>query len=121
MKILKLNDDTQIEVFDSSTLFDIQVDVSKYNDMWETLTQKNLKKVALYDTTTDAIMEEKLDLVVDYEQSERDGEKISCHFYLRERDRVEVLEEQVEYLTAQLSVHDGAIMDLGDAVSALEE
>lgn len=119
MKILKLNDDTQIEVFGSSTLFDIQVDPSKYNDMWNTLTQKNLKKAALYDVSTDTIIEEKLDLVVDHEQSERDGEKISCHFYLRERDRVEVLEEQIADLIAQLNVHDGAIMDLGDAVSTL--
>lgn len=119
LKII-LNDGIEISVLDGSTLFDIMVSSDKYESMWENFTKSNLKLVKLVSESGD-LLDQRCDLVVDNEYSLKEKEIVICHFYLREKNEVELLREQVAVLTAQLSVHDGAINDLGEAVSGLAE
>lgn len=117
---LILSNNTEIEVKDGSTIFDIIAETSQYKTMWKNLTENNLKIVKLVSEHNDLI-DQKENLVVDSESSFREKNNVVCHFYLREKSEVELLREQVADLTAQLNVHDGAINDLGEAVSGLAE
>lgn len=121
---LILSNNTEIEVLDGSTLFDVQVDASRYADMWEYLTESNLRLVKLVSENGD-LVDQLSDLAVDHEFSVKEKDVISCHFYLREKDTTEIelehLREKVAELTAELSVHDGAIADIGEAISGLAE
>lgn len=117
---LILSDNTEIEIIDGSTLFDVQVDADQYAAMWETLTESNLKLVKLISESGD-LLDQKENLVVASENSFREKDLVSCHFYLREKTEVELLREQIAALTAELSVHDGAIADMGEAISDLAE
>lgn len=117
---LILSNNTEIEVKDGSTIFDIIAETSQYKTMWKNLTESNLKIVKLTDEGGELI-DQLSDLAVDHELSTREKDAVVCHFYLREKSEVELLREQVADLTAQLNVHDGAINDLGEAVSGLAE
>lgn len=121
---LILFDNTEIEVKDGSTLFDLQVDPVQYISMWESLTESNLKLVKLVSESGDLI-DQLSDLVVDHEFSIKEKDTILCHFYLREKDATEIelesLRKKIAELTAELSVHDGAIADMGEAISGLAE
>lgn len=117
---LILSNNKEIEVKDGSTIFDIITETSQYETMWKNLTENNLKIVKLVSEHNDLI-DQKENLVVDSESSFREKNNVVCYFYLREKSEVELLREQVADLTAQLNVHDGAINDLGEAVSGLAE
>lgn len=114
-----LKNGVEIDVKDGSTLFDIMVEPSQYSVMWENLTEDNLKLVKL--TTDSGLIDQTENLVVDSERSECVKENIVCHFYLREKTTEELLREKVAFLEEQLAVHDGAINDLGTAMSDLAE
>lgn len=118
---LILSNNIEIEVNDSSTLFDIQVEPSQYEYMWSQLTEENLKIVKLTTEDGDLIMDELENLVVNNERSMKEKDGIQCHFYLREKTREELLEEKVKMLEEALGVHDGAIGDLAMVVSSLAE
>lgn len=119
-----LSNNAEIEVLDGSTLFDLRIVADKYAAMWEILTERNLKVVKLVSENGDLI-DQLSDLTVDHEFSIKEKDVIYCHFYLREKNvteiELELLRNQVAELTAELSVHDGAINDLGEAVSGLAE
>ena len=115
---LILSNNKEIHVIDGSTLFDIMVEPIQYASMWENLTESNLKLVKLMSENND-LLDQMENLVVDREISFRKKEAVTCHFYLREKTEVELLREQVSALTAELSVHDGAITDIGEAISRL--
>lgn len=115
-----LSNNIEIEVKDGSTIFDIQVDPSQYNYIWEQLTPESLRSVKLT-TTDDDLIDEMEDLIVIKELSVREKNKIYCHFYLREKTEVELLREEVAMLRETSGVHDGAITDLAEAVSGLAE
>ncbi len=117
---LILSDNTEIPVSNGSTLFDIMVEPARYSSMWNHLTESNLKRVRLVLENGD-LLDQKENLVVDSEYSFRENEFVKCHFYLREKTEVELLREQVAALTAELGVHDGAIADMGEAISSLAE
>lgn len=119
MKIV-LSNNTEIEVMDGSTLFDILVEPSQYQNVWDQFTNENMKLVKLVSDNGDTI-DQRDNLVVESEQSIREKNEIHCHFYLRVKNREELLEEKVAMLEAQLEVHDTAIGDLGEAVSGLAE
>lgn len=119
MKLI-LSDYTEIEVKDGSTLFDIQVDPSQYEYVWSQLTDENMTLVKLTTENGDLI-DQRENLVVDNERSVREKEVVHCHFYLREKTREELLEEEVAMLREMLGVHADAISDLGEAVSGLAE
>lgn len=117
---LILQNNTEIQVKEGSTIFDIMIDPSDYSYMWEALTESNLKLVKLISESGD-LLDQKENLVVASENSFREKDLVSCHFYLREKTEVEQLREQIAALTAELSVHDGAIADMGEAISDLAE
>ena len=116
---LILSNNAEIGVNDGSTIFDLMVNPSDYANMWETLTEDGLKTVTLTSENGDFI-DRLSDLAVDHELSTREKDVVVCHFYLREKDETELeiekLREQIVSLTAELSVHDGAIADLGAAI-----
>lgn len=121
---LILSNNAEIGVNDGSTIFDLMVNPSDYADMWENLTEDGLKTVTLTSENGDFI-DRMSDLAVDHELSTREKDAVVCHFYLREKDETELeiekLREQIVSLTAELSVHDGAIADMGAAISGLAE
>lgn len=117
---LIISDNTEIPVSNGSTLFDIMVEPVQYSSMWNHLTERNLKHVRLVSGNGD-LLDQKENLVVDSEHSFHEKESVKCHFYLREKTEVELLREQVAALTAELGIHDGAIVDMGDAISSLAE
>lgn len=117
---LILQNNTEIQVKEGSTIFDIMIDPSDYSYMWEALTENSLKLVKLVSGSGD-LLDQKENLVVASENSFREKDLVSCHFYLREKTEVELLREQIAALTAELSVHDGAIADMGEAISDLAE
>ena len=92
---------------------------------WDILTEENLKSVQIQngDGITVANYE---NLVLDSETSyaikDKDGvEKILTSFHLRPKTDVELLREEVEALKEGQEVQDGAISDIGEAVSELAE
>ncbi len=121
---LILSNNAEIGVNDGSTIFDLMVNPSDYANMWENLTEDGLKTVTLTSENGDFI-DRLSDLAVDHELSTREKDAVVCHFYLREKDETELeiekLREQIVSLTAELSVHDGAIADMGAAISGLAE
>ncbi len=121
---LILSNNAEIGVNDGSTIFDLMVNPSDYANMWENLTEDGLKTVTLTSENGDFI-DRLSDLAVDHELSTREKDAVVCHFYLREKDETELeiekLREQIVSLTAELRVHDGAIADMGAAISGLAE
>lgn len=121
---LILNNNTEIEIESGSSLSDMKViSETKYDiiSTWDMLTEENLKHIEIknVDDTVVGIYD---NILLDSETStvQPDG-KILTSFYLREKTEVELLRERVEQLESGQEVQDGAIMDLGDAVSALSE
>lgn len=120
MLTLVLSDNTEMKVTDGSTIFDIMVEPGQFPAMWETLTKGRLKLVKLMSEKED-LLDQRENLIVDGEHSFCGKDGVICHFYLREKTEVELLREQVAALTAELGVHDGAIADMGEAISSLAE
>lgn len=103
---VKLYDGTEMDVFDGSSLFDLEVDPSKFEETWSLLNEKNLKIISLIDPDTGNTMDSLENLVVENEISVREKGEIHCHFYLRERDKMEILEEQIKTLTEKLAAYE---------------
>lgn len=121
---LVLNDNTEIEIENGSSIGDLLVLSETKYDMiatWDMLTEENLKKIWFkgrdgenLGTYENVVLENETSTVL------RD-ERILTSFHLREKTEVELLREEVEQLKAGQEVQDGAIMDLGEAVSTLAE
>lgn len=121
---LILFNQSEITIESISSLSDIKIVSNTKYDMittWDMLTEENLKSVQIQngDGITVANYE---NLVLDSETStvQKNG-TILTSFHLREKTEVELLREEVEALKEGQEVQDGAIMDLGEAVSVLSE
>lgn len=98
-----------IEVKDGSTLFDIMVEHSQIASVWDNLTENNLKLVKLV-SEDGGLLDQRSDLAVDHELSVREKGEVVSHFYLREKNEVEVLREKVTLLESKLkSCFDGEV------------
>lgn len=124
MEKLILNNQTQINIESGSSLFDMKVvSDTKYGmiSTWDMLTEENLKHIEIQneDGTVIGIYD---NILLDSETStvQHDG-KILTSFNLREKTKVEILEEMIAQLESGQEVQDGAISDLGAAVSGLAE
>lgn len=125
---LILANQSEIEIESASSLSDIKVISETKYDMistWDMLTEDNLKSVQIQNGDGTTIANYK-NLVLDSETSsvfkdEDNIEKILTSFHLREKTEVELLREEVEALKEGQEVQDGAIADLGEAVSGLAE
>lgn len=121
---LILSNQSEIEIESSSSLSDMRVLSLTKDEMvsvWDLLTENNLKSVEIQngDGVVVATYE---NLVLNSETStiQKDG-TILTSFHLREKTEVELLKERVEQLENGQEVQDGAIADLGEAVSGLAE
>lgn len=117
---LILKNGTEIEIESGASLSDIHVLSNTKADMvskWDMFTPENLQFVRV--VNGDEIMVGTYnDLILVSETSyEKDG-KIETIFSLREKTEVE---KRLDALESGQEVQDGAIMDLGEAVSVLSE
>ncbi len=121
---LILNNQTQIEIESASSLSDIRVVFDTKDDMvsvWNILTEENLKSVQVQNSDG-VIVANYESLILESETSKvHADETILTSFHLREKTEVEFLRERVEQLENGQEVQDGAISDLGEAVSSLAE
>lgn len=124
MEKLILTNQTQINIKSGSSLSDMKVLSETKYDMistWDMLTEENLKHIKIQ--SEDGVVVGTYDnILLDSETSaiQPDG-KILTSFHLREKTEVELLRERIEQLESGQEVQDGAIMDLGEAVSTLSE
>lgn len=121
---LILNDSSSIEIENASSILDVKILSATKTDMvsrWDMLTEENLKFVKIQDAAG-GIVGTYENLVLDNETStiRKDG-TILTSFHLREKTEVELLREEVFALKEGQDVQDGAISDLGEAVSSLAE
>lgn len=119
---LVLDNQTPIEIESGSTLSAIKVNSMTKEDMlstWDMLTEENLKHIEIQSedgTITGAYN----NILLNSETSiiRSDG-TIMTNFHLREKTTIELLQERVEQLENGQEVLDGAVVDLGAAVSEL--
>lgn len=121
-KKLVLGNQSQINIESGSTLSVIKVNSMTKEDMlstWDMLTEENLKHIEIQSedgTITGAYNNILLNSETSIIQS--DG-TIMTNFHLREKTTIELLQERVEQLENGQEVLDGAVVDLGAAVSEL--
>lgn len=119
-----LSNNEEISIESGSSLSDMKVLSETKYDMistWESLTEENLKHIEIQNKDGIAIGNYD-DILLDSEMStiQSDG-KILTSFHLREKTEIELLRERIEQLESGQEVQDGAISDLGTAVSGLAE
>lgn len=121
---LVLNNRAKIDIENSSSIADMKVlSDTKYGmvSVWDMLTEENLKHIEIQNEDGTAIGTYD-NILIESETStiQPDG-KILTSFHLREKTEVELLRERIEQLENGQEVQDGAISDLGTAVSDLVE
>lgn len=124
MNKLILRNKNEIKIENGSSLFDIKVlSETKYGmvSTWEMLTEENLKHIEIQ-ADDETVIGTYDNILLESETSaiQTDG-KILTSFRLREKTEVELLKERIEQLESVQEVQDGAISDLGAAVSGLVE
>lgn len=117
---LILKDGSAIEIESGSSIGSISVvseSKSAMVSVWDKLTDENLKEVQAMNSDG-TVIGQYANLILDSETSiiQSDGTVLTS-FHLREKTEVELLREEVEELKAGQEVQDGAISDLGAAVS----
>lgn len=124
MNKLILSNKDEIKIENGSSLSDIKVlSETKYGmvSTWEMLTEENLKHIEIQADGETAIgTYDNILLESETSAIQTDG-KILTSFRLREKTEVELLKERIEQLESVQEVQDGAISDLGAAVSGLAE
>lgn len=117
---LILKDQTTLEIEAGASLTNITILSANKAEMvekWDKMTKDNLSAVQVKNADG-AVIGNYMDLILVSETSAilADG-TISTALHLREKTDMERLEEKVEALMAGQAVQDGAISDLGTAVS----
>ena len=117
---LILKDQTTLEIEAGASLTNITILSANKSEMvekWDKMTKDNLSAVQVKNADG-AVIGNYMDLILVSETSTilADG-TISTALHLREKTDMERLEEKVEALMAVQAVQDGAISDLGTAVS----
>ena len=120
--ILIFKDGTRIEFESGSSLSNLEVVSSTKEEMvsiWDKMTNDNLKAVQIEHNEQIIANYENLVFVNVSSVEEADG-TIKSSFNLREKTETELLKEEVALLKAGYEIHDGAISDLGTAVSEID-
>lgn len=121
---LILNDNSSIEIESASSLSDIRVLSKTKADMlstWDMLTEGNLKSMQIQDAAGGIVGTYENLVLHDETSSIRKDGAVLTSFHIREKTEVELLREEVSALKEGQEVQDGAISDLGEAVSSLAE
>lgn len=125
--VLVLKDATEITIVNDDGIHNIQIivdNLSELGTLWDKLTPDNLSTVAIKDS--DGVVVGNYNNMVLCSPAFRsvdkteDG-KISATFGIRGKTELELLKEQVAAMSETLSVHDGAIGDMGAVISAVAE
>lgn len=119
--VLILKDGTRIEFESSSSLSNIEVVSSTKEEMvsiLDKMTNDNLKAIQIkHDEQIIANYENLVFVNVSF--VEEAGGTIKSSFNLREKTETELIKEEVALLKAGYEIHDGAISELGIAVSKI--
>ena len=125
--ILVLKDATEIIIVNDDGIHNIQIivdNLSELGTLWDKLTPANMSTVAIKDSGGAAVGNyNNMVLCSPAFQSvdkTEDG-KISATFGIRGKTELELLKEKVAAMSETLSVHDGAIGDMGAVISAVAE
>lgn len=87
---------------------------------WNKLTVENLKVVQVL--TDDVVVGNYTDLILENETSTLQGDgSVDTIWNIRQKTEIEKLKDEISDLKEGREIQDGAIMDLGDAVSILSE
>ena len=123
-EVLVLKDGSEITLEEGASLSRMGVVSATKAGMaatWDLLTNTNLKALQVKNSE-DAVVGEYSDLVLEEETSRVQGDgTILTYFRLRQKTEVELLREEIEMLKAGQEIQDGAISDLGTAVSDIVE
>ena len=119
---LILKNGKEIEIEEGSSLGAISVVSATKSAMiktWDTLTSANLKDIKIQ-TADGTEVGQYTDIVLDNETStvQSDGSILTV-YHLRAKTEIELLKEEIAELRAGQEVQDGAISDLGEAVSEI--
>lgn len=119
---LILKNGKEIEIEEGSSLGAISVVSVTKSAMvktWDTLTSANLKDIKIQ-TADGTEVGQYTDIVLDNETStvQSDGSILTV-YHLRAKTEIELLKEEIAELRAGQEVQDGAISDLGEAVSEI--
>lgn len=119
---LILKNGKEIEIEEGSSLGAISVVSATKSAMiktWDTLTSANLKDIKIQ-TADGTEIGQYTDIVLDNETStvQSDGSILTV-YHLRAKTEIELLKEEIAELRAGQEVQDGAISDLGEAVSEI--
>lgn len=125
--ILVLKDATEITIVNDAEIYNMQTivdNLSELGTLWDKLTPDNLSKVAIKDSEGTAVGNYN-DMVLCSPAfravDKTEAGKIQATFGIRGRTELELLKEQVAAMSETLSVHDGAIGDMGAVISAVAE
>lgn len=124
MSKLVLSNQEEITIEGGSSLSNVIVASETKNDMisiWDMFTEENIKCIQIQND--DGIEIGNYDnLVLESETSKvQENGSILTNFHFRVKTEVELLRERVVALETGQEIQDGAIMDLGEAVSTLSE
>lgn len=119
---LILKNGKEINIEDGSSLGTIMVlsaDRASMVETWEAMTTANLKAVKIQSADGTEVGEYS-DIILDSETStiNSDG-TVLTNYHLRAKTETELLREEIAELRASQEVQDGAISDLGEAVSEI--
>lgn len=119
---LILKNGKEINIEDGSSLGAIMVlsaDRASMVETWKAMTTANLKSVKIQSADGTEVGEYS-DIILDSETStiNSDG-TVLTNYHLRAKTETELLREEIAELRASQEVQDGAISDLGEAVSEI--
>lgn len=125
--VIVLKDATEITIVNDADIYNMQIIVDNLEELgtiWDKLTPGNMSTVTIKDSDGTVVGNySNMILCSPAFQSvdkTEDG-KISATFGIREKTEIEMLKEQIAAMTETLSVHDGAIGDMGAVISAVAE
>lgn len=125
--IMVLKDSTEIQMEDGSDKYSIHIVVeglAALGTLWDKLTMDNLEEVRIKNAegaeignySNMALCTPAFRAV----DKTEDG-RIWATFEIRQKTELELLKEQIAAMSETLSVHDGAIGDMGAVISAVAE
>ena len=125
--VMVLKDSTEITIVNDDGIHNMQIVVDNLTELgtlWDKLTPDNLSTVVIKDSDGSEVgNHNNMVLCSPAFQSvdkTEDG-KIQATFGIRNKTELEQLKEQVAAMSETLSVHDGAIGDMGAVISAVAE
>lgn len=125
--VMVLKDSTEITIVNDDGIHNMQIVVDNLTELgtlWDKLTPDNLSTVVIKDSDGSVVgNHNNMVLCSPAFQSvdkTEDG-KIQATFGIRNKTELERLKEQVAAMSETLSVHDGAIGDMGAVISAVAE